>query len=152
MRNERALTIGLLARAAQVNIETVRYYQTRKLLPIPRPAGAFRYYPVELVQRIQFIKRAQELGFSLEEIRELLRLNDGVDRASIRKIARARLEQIETKLHELSRMRCALNGLIEDCQHSAESAPCPIIQTLTHPRRAQGVKAVALDSVPAHRA
>ena len=150
--SERALTIGLLARAAQVNIETVRYYQTRKLLPIPRPIGAFRYYPVELVERIQFIKRAQELGFSLEEIRELLRLNDGIDRASIRKIARARLEQIETKLRELSRMRSALNGLIEDCQHSAGSAPCPIIQTLARPRRVKDVKAVALDSVPTSRA
>jgi Hg(II)-responsive transcriptional regulator len=140
--NERGLTIGLLARAAQVNIETVRYYQTRKLLPIPRSIGAFRYYPVELVERIQFIKRAQELGFSLEEIRELLRLNDGADRPSIRKIARARLEQIEKKLRELSRMRSALNGLIEDCQHSAGSAACPIIQTLTRPRRGKEVKTV----------
>jgi Hg(II)-responsive transcriptional regulator len=140
--NERALTIGLLARAAQVNIETVRYYQTRKLLPIPRAIGAFRYYPVELVERIQFIKRAQELGFSLEEIRELLRLNDGADRPSIRKIARARLEQIEKKLRELSRMRSALNGLIEDCQHGAGSAACPIIQTLTRPRRGKEVKTV----------
>jgi Hg(II)-responsive transcriptional regulator len=149
---ERALTIGLLARAAQVNIETVRYYQTRKLLPIPRPVGAFRHYPVEFVERIQFIKRAQELGFSLDEIRELLRLNDGTDRASIRKIARARLEQIEMKLRELSRMRSALNGLIEDCQHSAGSVPCPIIQTLARPRRTKDVKAAALDSVPTYGA
>lgn len=131
--NEAALTIGLLARAAEVNIETVRYYQTRKLLPVPRPVGAFRYYPVELIERIRFIKRAQELGFSLEEIRELLRLNEGIDRASIRKIARARLEQIEMKLSELARMRSALNGLIDDCQHGASSAPCPIIQALTRP-------------------
>jgi MerR family mercuric resistance operon transcriptional regulator len=143
MRNEGALTIGRLARAAQVNIETVRYYQTRKLLPIPRPIGAFRYYPAGLGERIQFIKRAQELGFSLEEIRELLRLNDGVDRASIRKIARARLEQIDVKLRELSRMRAALNGLIEDCQQGAGSAPCPIIKTLARPRRGKEVKTVA---------
>jgi Hg(II)-responsive transcriptional regulator len=136
--SEKALTIGLLARAAQVNIETIRYYQTRKLLPIPRPVGAFRYYSAELVERIQFIKRAQELGFSLEEIRELLRLNDGVDRASIRKVARARLEQIEIKISELSRMRSALNDVIEDCQHCAGSVPCPIIQTLARPRRTKG--------------
>lgn len=125
------LTIGRLARAADVNVETVRYYQARKLLPIPnRGRSAFRHYPIELVERIRFIKRAQELGFSLEEIRELLRLHDGTDRVSIRKIVATRLEQIESKLKDLTRMREALSGLIDACQHAASAEPCPIIQAL----------------------
>ena len=134
---EPTLTIGRLARAAAVNIETVRYYQTRKLLPVPnRGRGAFRYYPSDLVERIRFIKRAQELGFSLDEIRELLRLNDGTDRVSIRKIATVRLEQIETKLKDLSRMRSALSGLIEACNQTPTGEPCPIIEALAPKQRA----------------
>lgn len=125
------LTIGRLARAADVNVETVRYYQTRKLLPVPkRGTSAFRYYPSEMIERIRFIKRAQELGFSLEEIRELLRLHEGIDRASIRKVARARLSQIESKLDDLIRMRDALSGLVDACEHTARGTPCPIIQAL----------------------
>jgi Hg(II)-responsive transcriptional regulator len=132
------LTIGRLARAAAVNIETVRYYQTRKLLPIPsRGKSAFRHYPVDLVERIRFIKRAQELGFSLEEIRELLRLNDGIDRVSIRKIVTIRLEQVESKLKDLIRMREALSGLIEACHHTGSADPCPIIEALA-PRQRVG--------------
>jgi Hg(II)-responsive transcriptional regulator len=128
---EPALTIGRLARAAAVNVETVRYYQARKLLPIPsRGRNAFRYYPADLFERIRFIKRAQELGFSLEEVRGLLRLHDGTDRVSIRKIATVRLEQIESKLKDLTRMRVALSGLIEACHHTANADPCPIIQAL----------------------
>jgi Hg(II)-responsive transcriptional regulator len=128
---EPTLTIGRLARAAAVNVETVRYYQARKLLPIPSRGGnAFRHYSADLVERIHFIKRAQELGFSLEEVRGLLRLHDGTDRVSIRKIAALRLEQIDAKLQDLTRMRDALSGLIEACHHSANADPCPIIQAL----------------------
>jgi MerR family mercuric resistance operon transcriptional regulator len=149
---DEALTIGRLARAADVNIETIRYYQTRKLLPLPpRGQSAFRYYPVGLIERIKFIKRAQLLGFSLDEIQELLRLNDGTDRVSIRKIARGRLEQIEVKLQELSRMRTALNGLIEDCQHSTQGIPCPIIEALMQPPRPKSRRKAMIDSVPAYR-
>jgi MerR family mercuric resistance operon transcriptional regulator len=126
-----ALTIGRLARAAAVNVETVRYYQARKLLPIPSRGGnAFRHYSADLVERIRFNNRAQELGFSLEEVRGLLRLHDGTDRVSIRKIAALRLEQIEAKLEDLTRMRVALSALIEACHHTANADPCPIIQAL----------------------
>jgi Hg(II)-responsive transcriptional regulator len=144
---ETALTIGRLARAASVNIETVRYYQARKLLPIPsRGRNAFRHYPAELVERIRFIKRAQELGFALEEVRGLLRLHDGADRASIRKIAAVRLEQIESKLKDLTRMRVALGGLIEACRHTANTDPCPIIQALAPRKTASLKQPVASDS------
>ena len=88
-----ALTIGRLARAADVGVETIRYYQERQLLPVPPSSGAFRYYPVSLIERIRFIKHAQELGFSLGEVGELLQLEDGADRSSIRRIAADRLLQ-----------------------------------------------------------
>ena len=128
---DRGLTIGRLASAADVGVETVRYYQQRKLLPVPASQGSFRRYDEGLVQRIRFIKRAQELGFALEEIRELLRLNDGTDRRAIRRISSARLGQIENKLNDLNRMRKALKHLIAKCEVSETNCPCPIIETLS---------------------
>ena len=128
---DRGFTIGRLARAADVGVETVRYYQQRKLLPVPATQGSFRRYDEGLVQRIRFIKRAQELGFALEEIRELLRLNDGTDRRAIRRISTARLNQIEDKLTDLNRMRKALKHLIAECESAETSRPCPIIETLS---------------------
>lgn len=124
------LTIGRLARAAGVGIETVRYYQERALLPVPPRTGGFRHYPAELVQRIRFIKRSQELGFTLEEIAGLLRLNDGTERASVRRITAARLAQIEDRLRDLDRMRATLRHLLHACEHSGSDTACPIIQTL----------------------
>lgn len=124
------LTIGRLARAAGVGVETVRYYQERKLLPVPPNRGAFRYYPVGQVGRIRFIKQAQELGFSLEEIGELLQLEDGADRGSIRRIAADRLLQIEAKLGALKRMQRVLKGLLNECEHTEANLPCPIIGTI----------------------
>ncbi len=127
------LTIGKLARAAGVGIETIRYYQQRDLFPVPPSSGAFRYYPMTLVARIRFIKRAQELGFSLDEVSELLRLEDGVDRASIRRITSDRLVQIESKLNDLKRMQKALRHLVAECEHTRAELPCPIIGTLAKP-------------------
>jgi MerR family mercuric resistance operon transcriptional regulator len=124
------LTIGRLARAAGVGVETIRYYQQRGLLPVPPSRGAFRYYPVETVRRIAFVKRAQELGFSLDEIAELLRLEDGTERGSIRDIAAARLAQIEARLVDLRRMQKALQRLVAECEHTGSGQPCPIIATL----------------------
>ena len=108
------LTIGRLARAAGVGVETIRYYQKRHLLPVPSPdaTATYRQYPVDLVQRIQFIKRAQELGFSIQEVSDLLKLEDGADRASIRRIASARLDEIAKRLDDLKRMKAVLSRLI----------------------------------------
>lgn len=128
----RTLTIGKLARAANVGVETVRYYQQRGLLPLPPAGNGYRQYPPEFIERIRFVKRAQELGFSLEEIAGLLRLNDGSDRESIREIATARLAQIETKLADLHRMAHALGHLVAACEHATLNQPCPIIDTLAH--------------------
>jgi len=124
------LTIGRLARAADVGVETIRYYQDRKLLPVPKSEGAFRYYPMSLVERIRFIKRAQELGFSLKEVRELLELEDGADRNSIRRVAGDRLAQIEAKLADLRRMQRVLKELVAECEHTRAELPCPIIGTI----------------------
>jgi len=125
-----SLTIGRLARAAGVGVETIRYYQQRGLLPLPATIGAYRHYPVTLIERIRFIKRAQELGFSLDEIAGLLRLEDGVDRSSIRQIASDRLKQIEVKLSDLRRMQKVLKHLVTECAHTRADLPCPIIATL----------------------
>ena len=124
------LTIGRLASAAGVGVETIRYYQQRDLLPVPSTQGAFRHYPVALASRIRFIKRSQELGFSLDEITQLLRLEDGLDRASIRQVASDRLAQIERKLADLKRMQRVLKHLVTQCEHTRAELPCPIIATL----------------------
>jgi MerR family mercuric resistance operon transcriptional regulator len=128
-----SLTIGRLARAADVGVETIRYYQDRQLLPVPASDGAFRHYPLSLVDRIRFIKRAQELGFSLEEVRELLQLEDGADRVSIRRVAGERLSQIEVKLADLKRMQRVLKDLLTECEHTRAGLPCPIIGTIRTP-------------------
>ena len=127
------MTIGRLAKAAGVGVETIRYYQQRGLLPLPPAVGAYRQYPVTLNARIRFIKRAQELGFSLDEIIELLRLEDGADRGSIRRVAADRLGQIEAKISDLRRMQQALQQLLRSCEHAGAGAPCPIIASLAEP-------------------
>ena len=133
--NPETLTIGRLARAAGVGVETIRYYQQRGLLPVPAGEGSFRQYPVALTARIHFIKRAQELGFSLDEITELLKLEDGAHRTSIRRIATDRLAQIETKVADLQRMQKTLKHLVAECRHTRRDLPCPIIASLVQTAR-----------------
>ncbi len=124
------LTIGRLAKAANIGVETVRYYQELKLLPVPPRQGSYRQYPLSLVGRIRFIKRAQDLGFTLKEISSLLELQDGTDRKTIRSIASDRIAQIESKLLDLNRMREVLNHLVDECEHTKSGSPCPIIESL----------------------
>jgi len=122
------LTIGRLARAAEVGIETIRYYQKLNLLPIPAPSGmTFRQYPVALIKRIRFIKRSQDLGFTLGEIASLLALEDGTDRVAIREIANARLGDINRRIADLERMRSILTHRIQECKTTSRTKPCPII-------------------------
>ena len=130
------LTIGRLAKAAEVGIETVRYYQRRGLLPVPRATGAVRYYPISEVRRIGFIKKAQALGFSLNEIATLLDLADGRNRRAVQSVASTRLAEIETKLADLSRMQGALAELLHQCRATGQSHPCPIIEALVEPAAA----------------
>jgi Hg(II)-responsive transcriptional regulator len=125
------LTIGRLARAAAVGVETVRYYQRRHLLPMPEASGStFRHYPAALVERIRFIKRAQELGFSLDEIATLLQLEQGAERKAIREVASDKRRQIREKIDDLQRMEGVLTHLIDACAASGQAQPCPIIAAL----------------------
>lgn len=131
MQKNSGLTIGRLARAANVGIETVRYYQRRELLPVPEAnENTFRLYPMELVERIRFIKRAQELGFSLDEIATFLRLADGNNRKLIRKVATDRLADIRAKIADLERMEQVLSSLVEECEATGCAKPCPIITAI----------------------
>ncbi|SRR6266567_1255207 len=125
------LTIGALARQGGVNVETVRYYQRRGLLQEPpKPRQGFRRYPTKSVQRVHFIKRAQSLGFTLEEIQGLLRLDEMQACRETRGMAAEKLELIEQKIAELSRIKKALSGLVRACDASSPGAPCPIIHLL----------------------
>jgi MerR family mercuric resistance operon transcriptional regulator len=125
-----ALTIGRLARAAGVHVETIRYYQRRGLLATPRkPPGGIRLYPPETLARLRFIKRAQQLGFALREIRELLALGGGRC-TDTRQLAETHLAQIEQRLRDLGKMRRTLAGLIRRCRSGRERT-CPIVETLS---------------------
>ncbi len=126
-----ALTIARAAEAAGVGVETVRYYERRGLISQPtQKVGAYRRYDGEHVARIRFIKRAQELGFTLEEIESLLRLEDGADRRSIRRIAAARLEQIRSRVDDLRRIERTLSHLLHECERSGTAPRCPIIAAI----------------------
>ena len=124
------MTIGRLAKAAGVGVETIRYYQSRGLLRVPVANRTFRVYPAATVQRIAFIKRAQALGFTLDEVRSLLDLQDGRNRRAIQSVAESRLSQIEGKLADLQRMRGALSDLLHRCRETGPAQLCPIIEAL----------------------
>jgi MerR family mercuric resistance operon transcriptional regulator len=126
------MTIAKLARAADVGVETVRYYQRRGLMPVPRAAGksAYRYYDVGHLQRLLFIRKAQAAGFTLEEIKELLVLDRTRDRARVRALAGQRLEALARQAEELETSRKALQRLLAFCQGS-NRGPCPIIEAFS---------------------
>ena len=125
------LTIGRLAKVAGVNIETIRYYQRRGLVEEPlKPAGGYRRYSSSTVSRVRFIKRAQHLGFTLEEITELLRLEDGQSCRETRLLAEQKLAAIERRIADLTRMRGMLKDLIAECASDQRPRSCPIIATL----------------------
>jgi MerR family mercuric resistance operon transcriptional regulator len=120
-------TIGGLARAAGVGVETVRYYQRRGLLPEPaRPPGEIRRYGDEEVKRLRFIRSAQAAGFTLAEIGELIALDAADDRARARELAQARVAAIDARIAEMREARDALAGLAAACA-SKRSGPCPIL-------------------------
>ena len=125
------LTIGTLADEAGVNAETIRYYQRRGLMPEPdKPAQGYRRYDATTVKRVRFIKRAQALGFTLEEIGGLLKLDEAHACAETRELASHKLQTIETKLADLVAMRKALTALLCQCDAGAMKGNCPIIHAL----------------------
>lgn len=120
-------TIGALAKAASVGVETVRYYQRRGLLPEPaRPHGEVRRYGEEDVRRLKFIRSAQSAGFTLNEIGELLELDASDDRARARELASARVRALDDKIAELQQARAALASLASACAKK-RAGPCPIL-------------------------
>ena len=126
------LTIGTLAERGGVNVETIRYYQRRGLLQEPvKPRGGFRHYPLDTANRVRFIKRAQMLGFTLEEIVGLLALDEKKACLETRGIATHKLELIEQKIADLMKMKRALSRLLRACDVSSAGAPCPIIRLLS---------------------
>jgi MerR family mercuric resistance operon transcriptional regulator len=126
------LTIGRLAEAAGVNVETIRYYQRRSLLPEPsKPPGGHRRYAAAAVKRVSFIKRAQQLGFTLAEVEGLLLLEDGQSCRETRLLAEQKLAVIEQRIADLTRMRRLLKGLIVECRDGKRPRSCPIIATLS---------------------
>ena len=127
------MTIGKLAQASGVHIETIRYYQRRGLLPEPaRPAGSVRRYGTGTVARLGFIRRAQELGFTLEEVKALLRLGETPNCRDARSLAAKKLSLVESRLAGLARMRTALRSLIVQCDRGGARC-CPIIESLQRP-------------------
>jgi len=134
----RTLRTGEVARAAGVNVETLRYYERRGILKEPRrrPSG-YREYPSDTVQVVRFIKRAQELGFRLDVIEELLALRDNDARAcaEVRRAAVDKLDEIEAKLRALRAMKRALGKLVASCDENAPARVCPILEALDDFRR-----------------
>jgi MerR family mercuric resistance operon transcriptional regulator len=125
------MTIGDVAEAAGVGVETVRYYERRGLISQPvRAVGGYRRYGGGHVHRIHFIKRAQDLGFTLEEIESLLELEDGTDRRSIRRIAAKRLDETRRRIADLQRIERALGHLLHECEEHVRSPRCPIIAAI----------------------
>ena len=127
----KAMTIGKLAQIAGVNVETIRYYQRLDLIEKPpKPPGGVRRYPDASVSRVRFIKRAQDLGFSLAEIRRLLRLGDPRTCAEARALAAEKLALVESRVADLERLRGTLKDLIGRCDRRRGKVACPIIETL----------------------
>ena len=132
MTKTNTFTIGPLARAAGVGVETIRFYQRKGLLPQPeRPYGGVRRYGEEELNRVRFIKSAQRIGFTLEEISQLLRLDDGTQCEEARVIAEHKLTDVRERITDLKRIDAVLNGLVQRCATAENDATrCPIISAL----------------------
>lgn len=127
------MTIGQVARASGTGVETLRYYERERLLPAPtrRPSG-YRVYHPKTVARLRFIRRAKDLGFSLQEIRQLLNLQDEApgDRAEVKTIADRKIAELEMRIRDLQQMRTTLARFSKACSGMGPVRGCPIIEAL----------------------
>ena len=130
---QKPLTIGRIAQQADVGIDTIRFYERRGLLPAPkRSASGYRLYSTDTIRRLDFIRKAKALGFTLEEIISLLGLQDSTGaKADVKALTRRKLEQIDTKIHDLERIRDVLSTLEHDCKGTGDVRTCPIIEALS---------------------
>ncbi len=128
-----ALKIGEVAERGGVNLQTIRYYEREGLLPEPpRLQSGYRMFPADTVRRVRFIKRAQDLGFTLSEIKELLslRINHERDSGEVRILAQAKIADIEEKIRTLKKMKRALGDLTDRCPGCGPSSECPILESI----------------------
>jgi MerR family transcriptional regulator, mercuric resistance operon regulatory protein len=127
----RPFTIAALANNAGVNVETVRYYQRRGLMPVPpRPSGGVRRYADADAERLRFIKRAQAMGFTLEEVKDLLKLRARRSCQAARNLAVTKLHLIEANIRELQQLQSELTQLVAKCDSNADDSRCPVIDQL----------------------
>lgn len=134
MNTPASMTIGKLAQAAGVGIDTVRFYERSGLLGKPlRSLSGYRQYAPSEIDRLRFIRRAKSLGFTLEQIAELLSLSHGGDRADVKTLASGRLAEIDLRIADLIAMRESLAKLVEDCDGHGSVAGCPIIESVLEP-------------------
>jgi MerR family mercuric resistance operon transcriptional regulator len=125
------LTIGRMAAETGIGVEAIRYYQRRGLLPEPkRTEGRIRRYGTREVERLRFIKAAQRIGFSLDEIGSLLQLDDGSGCAQARKLASHKLDEVRARLDSLNRLEQVLSELVARCESSRGRVACPLIAAL----------------------
>jgi MerR family mercuric resistance operon transcriptional regulator len=130
---EQRFTIGKVAAAAGVNVETIRFYHRRGLLLEPeKETGGFRYYDEAAIAQLRFIKRAQAIGFSLDEIKGLMRLNRAGSCQQTHDVAIAKLELVAEKIEDLKRVQKTLKQLIKACEVGKGNVSCPIIEALGH--------------------
>jgi len=131
MHDKTGATIGALAETAGVNVETIRFYQRKGLMPEPeKPYGSIRRYGAAELARVRFIKSAQRLGFSLEEVGELLKLEDGARCGEARQLAEQKLVDVRQKLGDLQRIESVLAGLVARCSAVRGRVNCPLIASL----------------------
>lgn len=131
MHDRTGATIGTLAETAGVNVETIRFYQRKGLMPEPaKPYGSIRRYGAAELARVRFIKSAQRLGFSLEEVGELLKLEDGARCSEARQLAEQKLVDVRQKLTDLQRIESVLAGLVARCSAVRGRVNCPLIASL----------------------
>lgn len=127
----KAMTVGQLAKAAGVGVETIRYYQRRGILATPtKPLGGQRQYSDESLKLLAFIRRGQQLGFSLEEILVLMTLRDGTHHAEGRDQAQRKLDEVGKRVAELNRIRRQLKAIVVRCDANKRKAACPLIRAL----------------------
>lgn len=125
------LTIGALAKAAGVHVETIRFYQRKGLLAVPRRRqGGFAHYGADDVARVRFIKSAQRLGFSLDEVAELLALDDGMHCQQASALGARKLADVQARIADLQRIESALSEMLRSCAQSAGATTCPLIAAL----------------------
>lgn len=130
--NSAKITIGKAAAAAGVNVETIRFYQRRGLLAEPpKVLGGFRYYDDATIARVRFVKRAQALGFSLEEVLDLLALEQSVACRETHDAAVRKLQLVEERINDLNLIRLTLKNLVQQCEAGPAAFSCPIIESFT---------------------